>query len=238
LIVIFILVATAGKFLPHEGHDQPVKQPQPRSGEAAAKGGNLVPSSHRPSSAHESRPGGVGRPDQDWLEASRDQVGVFFREAAAKSEQQLRFLLRDGWPSAKKQDWKEVLGLSSLLGSMAEQPRSEERTAKLSPSTDNGPIEAESTSGAASTIPAATSGKDLVFNNPWDHSVDQVVRYLKRHTHDADSMEFLEWGKVKSSEWGYQVRCRFRSKNVLGRYAIQSKLFLLDKQGNVMEIQD
>jgi len=141
---------------------------------------------------------------------------------------------RDELTSRKVQEWQAGLGLNRLLKPVAIEPKPEEKFLKVTPSANHG----VAPSGASADAAPPAARKNMVFNNPWDDSVDQVVRYLKRHTHDADSMEFVEWGKVKASERGYQVRCKFRSRNVLGRYAVQNKLFLLDRQGNITEIKD
>lgn len=77
-----------------------------------------------------------------------------------------------------------------------------------------------------------------VINSPWNGSVEQVERYLKRHMHDADSMEFIEWGAVRQTRQGYEVRCTFRSRNVLGKVATQSKNFMLTPEGEVSDIRD
>lgn len=78
----------------------------------------------------------------------------------------------------------------------------------------------------------------VVFNSPWNHSVEQVEHYLKRHTHDPGSLEIIEWGKVQAAQEGFQVRCSFRSKNVLGKVATQSRNFVLSPDGNVVDIRD
>ncbi|MFN5745354.1 MAG: hypothetical protein ACK443_04620, partial [Methylococcaceae bacterium] len=78
----------------------------------------------------------------------------------------------------------------------------------------------------------------VVFNSPWTHSVEQVERYLKRHTHDPGSLEIIEWGKVQAAPEGFQVRCSFRSKNVLGNVATQSRNFVLSHDGTVVDIRD
>lgn len=78
----------------------------------------------------------------------------------------------------------------------------------------------------------------VVFNSPWNQSVEQVERYLKRHTHDPGSLEIIEWGKVQTAQEGFQVRCSFRSKNVLGNVATQSRNFVLSPDGNVVDIRD
>ena len=136
--------------------------------------------------------------------------------------------------SGKVREWPERLGLNRLLKPVVIEPKPEEKAPNAIPPANHG----VSSTGASPDHAPPAAKKNVVFNNPWDDSVDQVARYLKRHTHDADSMEFLEWGKVKASERGYQVRCKFRSRNVLGRYAVQNKLFLLDRQGNITEIKD
>jgi hypothetical protein len=78
----------------------------------------------------------------------------------------------------------------------------------------------------------------VVFNSPWNHSVEQVERYLKRHTHDPSSLEIIDWGRVQVAQEGFQVRCSFRSKNVLGKVATQSRNFVLSPDGNVVDIRD
>ena len=81
-------------------------------------------------------------------------------------------------------------------------------------------------------------GKDAVFNNPWNRSVDQVDRYLKHHVHDAASLEILEWGEVTPNPKGYEVRCTYKSKNVLGKWATRTSIFVLNAEGTVMDIKD
>ena len=85
---------------------------------------------------------------------------------------------------------------------------------------------------------AAPLAGEIVFNNPWDQSVDQVARYLKKHTHDAASLNILEWGRVNKIPQGYEVRCTFRSKNVLGREITQSRTFVLGQGGEIKDIRD
>lgn len=80
--------------------------------------------------------------------------------------------------------------------------------------------------------------RPVVFNSPWNNSVWQVERYVKRGLHDAASFEALEWGKVAGTAKGYRVRCKYRSKNVLGIYATQSKTFLLNKSGEVYAVKN
>lgn len=84
----------------------------------------------------------------------------------------------------------------------------------------------------------AVEGRDPVFNNPWNHAVEPVERYLKQHVHDAASIEMLEWGQVEVVREGYQVRCIYKSKNVLGKMTTQSRLFILDHLGKVIDIRD
>lgn len=93
----------------------------------------------------------------------------------------------------------------------------------------------ETPANGATTAPL--SGEN-VFNNPWDQSVDQVARYLKKHTHDAASLTILDWGKVTKTAQGYEVRCTFRSKNVLGREITQTRTFVLNPSGEIKDIRD
>jgi hypothetical protein len=68
--------------------------------------------------------------------------------------------------------------------------------------------------------------------------VEPVERYLKQHVHDAASIEVLEWGQVEVAREGYQVRCVYKSKNVLGKLTTQSRQFVLDHSGKVIDIRD
>jgi hypothetical protein len=77
-------------------------------------------------------------------------------------------------------------------------------------------------------------------NGPWNGGglLKQAERYLKNSLYDAASFEALEWGSVVESKKGYQVRCKFRSKNVLGVYVTQSKTVLLAKSGEAYALKD
>lgn len=88
-----------------------------------------------------------------------------------------------------------------------------------------------------STLPPATRpGIDAVFNNPFTESVDQVERYLRQHVHDASSLKVIGWGPVEPVAEGYRVRCRYQSRNVLGKATEQIQLFTLDRQGRVIDV--
>lgn len=102
--------------------------------------------------------------------------------------------------------------------------------------TQEKPDASRSAVSAKNDEPDTMSG--AVINSPWNGSVEQVEHYLRRHTHDADSMEFIEWGKVRQTSRGFEVRCTFRSRNVLGKVATQSKNFLLTPEGDVSDIRD
>ena len=231
LIIIFLLVAIAGKFIPHDGRDPSLQHSMSKGKEVENGFGKFARSLGHPSEATRRSSRG-GKDAQGWLEVAWNSVGVFFSDATARLGQMFP---RDELTSRKVHEWQAGLGLDRLLKPVAIEPKPEEEK-YLKPTAPAKQGAVPGVASADATPPAAT--KNVVFNNPWDDSVDQVARYLKRHTHDADSMEFLEWGKVKASERGYQVRCRFRSRNVLGRYAVQNKLFLLDRQGNITEIKD
>jgi hypothetical protein len=85
---------------------------------------------------------------------------------------------------------------------------------------------------------AALMDRGPVSNSPWNGSVKQVERYLKNRLYDAASFEALEWSPVVENKKGYQVRCKYRSKNVLGVYVTQSKTFFLDKSGEVYAVKE
>lgn len=231
LIIIILLVAIAGKFLPHDGRDPSFQHSMSEGKEAANGFGKFARSLGHPSEATRRSSTG-GKEAQGWLEVAWNSVGVFFSEATARLGQMFP---RDALTFRKVHEWQAGLGPDRWLKpfSIASKPEEEKILKPTAPATHG-----VAPAGASAEAVPQAARKNVVFNNPWDDSVDQVARYLKRHTHDADSMEFLEWGKVKASERGYQVRCRFRSRNVLGRYAVQNKLFLLDRQGNITEIKD
>ena len=117
-----------------------------------------------------------------------------------------------------------------LLGTITQLADGDNGTKPQSP-------ESEQKTAPESKTTAPLSG-EVVFNNPWDNSVDQVSRYLKRHTHDASSLEITEWGKVQRMPHGFSVRCSFRSINVLGKSISQSRNFILNAAGEIKEIRD
>jgi hypothetical protein len=88
-----------------------------------------------------------------------------------------------------------------------------------------------------SPVPADTR-RPAVYNDPWDNSVAQVEHYIKRSLHDASSFEAQEWGKVEETKGGYRVRCTYRSRNLLGAVAIQTRTFLLNREGEVYAVKD
>ncbi len=109
----------------------------------------------------------------------------------------------------------------------ADAPRKPEVSAKPTP-----PVR------PAKPTAAETADRAIVSNSPWNGSVRQVERYLKNSLHDAASFEAIEWSPVVETKKGFQVRCKFRSKNVLGIYVTQSKTFLLDKSGEVYAVKE
>lgn len=112
----------------------------------------------------------------------------------------------------------------------AEKTLPKSATSRTSPATPVTPL----SSGAK----LAVEGRDPVFNNPWNRAVEPVERYLKQHVHDAASIEVLEWGQVEVTREGYQARCVYKSKNVLGKMTTQRRLFVLDHSGKVIDIRD
>ena len=93
---------------------------------------------------------------------------------------------------------------------------------------------------------SASSHKEAVFNNELDASVYQVEDYLKNeYLNDANSYQPITWSAVfklnNTKEVGfpsYQVRHKYRAKNGFGGYVIEEKLFKLDYQGNIVDMQD
>jgi len=75
---------------------------------------------------------------------------------------------------------------------------------------------------------------EAVVNSPWDGSVWQVERYLKKRLKDPESFEAVEWSQVaKTSSGAYKVRCVYRAKNSFGGYVVEQILVDLDRDGNV-----
>jgi hypothetical protein len=136
--------------------------------------------------------------------------------------------------------FSEVVNQSGLAPSAMMTPKGESATVRplvsKPPSPPAPPLVTAKSASSGSRM--AVEGRDPVFNNPWNHAVAPVERYLKQHVHDAASIELLEWGQVEVTPHGYQVRCVYKSKNVLGKMATQSRLFVMDREGKVIDIRD
>ena len=79
--------------------------------------------------------------------------------------------------------------------------------------------------------------KQKIENNPWDSSVTQVELYVLHHINDRDSYYSLEWSKViKNNEDEYRVRHKYRFKNDYGDIVVENQIFILDKEGNVINV--
>jgi hypothetical protein len=86
---------------------------------------------------------------------------------------------------------------------------------------------------------SSLSSKTKVVNSPWDSSVRQVERYLKKNLKDPKSFDAIEWSPVASrSDGGYQVRCKYRAKNSLGGYVIANQIFVMNSEGNVISVMN
>lgn len=83
--------------------------------------------------------------------------------------------------------------------------------------------------------PASTVPKDSPTKAP-----GKIVVYLKRHyLKDPDSYEGIEWGPSgKYDDNTYYMWHKYRAKNSYGGYVIEEKMFLLDADGNVVEMFD
>jgi hypothetical protein len=265
LVVLFLLIATAGKFLPHQGRDTPIS-PKPERVPAPKPVKRVQPP------AEQTAPKSIVKPAQ----SAKAPVSETLPKSPEPTPKPAT-----STPKATEKAWPDVL--SGLLTQLEQWVKPEAKPpsregAKPSPVKPTGPKvepptpKPDSTkpgvatpkprSGAATAEPKGErtqgrspaepetrvweppggaktpAGKAKVINSPWDQSVEQVLFYLKRHIHAADSLEVIEWGKVKPSERGYQVRCKYRSKNVLGQYATQDRLFVLDQDGVVTDVRD
>lgn len=77
--------------------------------------------------------------------------------------------------------------------------------------------------------------KPKIVNSPWDGSVYQVKNYLQRTLKDPKSYEGIEWSEVNEKDGFYFVRHKYRAKNSFGGYVIESQVFKLDDNGNVID---
>ena len=250
LVVLFLLVATAGKFLPHRapgGGDPAPAAAAKGQGEAGQRAGKPVATAKPPASARERSAPPAPRPGES--------AG---KTVPAESGARVSEVLGSVWAAFERfvtpVASKDSAAATTASASGKSVPRTESPPAGTStaPPRTGRPAAAaaagntgNASAGRAAQAPVAgpapplpPGGKPVVFNSPWDQSVEQVERYLKRRTHDPDSIEFIEWGKVQAASGGYQVRCTFRSKNVLGKVATQSRLFVLDARGEVVDVRD
>lgn len=263
LVVLFILIATAGKLLPHRENPPRTEKntgetaitPQPRpsvetretSARARSAGDQKSRTSQPSRAANES---GAAHPEKlsaadskhdGYLTAfvsTLERYVAHYADLAAGSGAAARSAARPASGSPQFRQGREVShGNSADQVHSAESQSAEPESSPLKILHAEHPVNPVQ-QGFPKTGSSGSDGKPLVFNSPWDNSVEQVYRYLKRHTHDADSVQVLEWGKVKPTNNGYQVRCTFKSKNVLGNVATLNKLFLLDKDGEVTDIRD
>lgn len=67
------------------------------------------------------------------------------------------------------------------------------------------------------------------------------VRYYLKHKYlkDPDSYEGIEWGAFGSyNKDTYFALHKYRAKNSFGGYVVEEKVFVLDKEGNVLKVVD
>ena len=249
LIVLFLLVATVGKFLPYRDKSAPVAKPsktqsagqKPKSevsvsSKKIAHSGSIEPPKTANAVGKEfditERAGevffGVVSQLQDWVKPDVKMPSGAFAVRGPVA------------PKPSSADGIKTTLPKAAVPDVSEAPRRPMQADPVNRREEAGRAQAdEIPSTVVPKVASAAPGKSVVFNSPWDNSVSQVERYLKRRMHDASSMEVLEWGKVSPTDrGGYQVRCTFRSKNVLGNYATQSKVFVMDSAGEVIDIRD
>lgn len=78
-------------------------------------------------------------------------------------------------------------------------------------------------------------GKLEVTNSPWDDSVGAVERYLKSgYLKEPDSFQAVEWGKVVKRCGEYAVRLKYRARNSVGSYVVETRDFLISADGVVV----
>lgn len=77
--------------------------------------------------------------------------------------------------------------------------------------------------------------KRVVFNDPDDGSVWQVVKWLEAHMIHPESLRVIEWGRVvKTSTDNFVVRCKYAGKGKRGEPTLADQIFYLDKNGAVL----
>lgn len=271
LVVLFLLVATAGKFLPHQGRDTPVsakperlppakpvkriqtpaEPPAPKSvvKPAPAPGTPAIESKKPESRQPPANPATLAPAPVPKAsgKAWPDVLSGLLTELEKRVKLELKAPNREAGKSQPPKSASARLEAESLQsakstpGDATPKPRASAATAeptRRERSPVKGPAEPETRVWEPAGSPKPAAGKPKVINSPWDQSVEPVKLYLKRHIHDADSLEVLQWGKVKATARGYEVRCKYRSKNVLGQYATQDRLFVLDADGVVTDVRD
>jgi len=77
-----------------------------------------------------------------------------------------------------------------------------------------------------------------VENSSWDGSVSQVKDYLKKNLNDPKSYESIEWSEVQRVVDNYRVRHKYRAKNSYGGYVIENQVFTINKQGDIIDVQN
>ena len=81
-----------------------------------------------------------------------------------------------------------------------------------------------------------------VFNSPFDDSVAQVEEFLEKNLKNPDSLEIVEWGKVRNytpdEPLRYIVWCKYRAKNSFGGLVVEKKNFIFDGAGKIVEFRD
>ena len=262
LVVLFLLIATAGKFLPHQGRDtpvsarperlppaKPVKRIQPPAEPTETKS-VVKPALPHKTLAIESKKPESRQPPANPAPSAPAPVPKVSDNAwpdvltGLLTELEKRVKTESKAPSREAAKSPPARAVSSGLEGEPPQsakPRTSATTVEPTRSERSpvkSPAEPETRVWEPAGGPKSAVGKPKVINSPWDQSVEPVKLYLKRHIHDADSLEVLQWGKVKATARGYEVRCKYRSKNVLGQYATQDRLFVLDADGVVTDVRD
>lgn len=79
-----------------------------------------------------------------------------------------------------------------------------------------------------------------IQNSPWDGSVYQVKKYLKKNLNNPKSYESISWSAVHydSSINKYYVQHTYRAQNGFGAIVLCSQTFEIDSQGNVINVVD
>ncbi|WP_233595278.1 MULTISPECIES: hypothetical protein [Corallococcus] len=75
------------------------------------------------------------------------------------------------------------------------------------------------------------------MNSPWDGSVPEVERYLKKVMNDPDSYEHVSSSAPVARDAFWIVKSSFRGKNAFGGKVLNTRYFFI-QQGQVVRVEE